>query len=267
MTAKAERIIGVYRLIHTPSGRCYIGSSRNVEKRCREHLSLLARGEHHNGVLQSVFDEGGQHAFRWEVVEIVRNPLHLVAREQYHIDCGDNLLNQRKIADKSLGVRLSAEARAKISAANKGRKLSPEHIAKLGAARRGTKLPDSAKVAIGKRSRELWATPEYREKTQRRMQGHNRSPEACANMGAAHQGQKRTPEQRERMRQSHLGKKPAPEQVAKRAAAMRTRWADPAYRAKMIEAKALDRMRAHGETPVVSGLDRDGQPVAWEGAP
>lgn len=58
---------GVYVITNTANGRVYIGSSQNISRRCRHHLSLLRKGHHHNNRLQSDWTTFGESVFRFEV--------------------------------------------------------------------------------------------------------------------------------------------------------------------------------------------------------
>jgi len=126
----------------------YQGSSKNIERRWKDHLSLLKAGRHENDRAQKAYDKYG-----WTDAGIlVECEEHaLIAWEQAYIDTnwGDaKYLNlsptadrithtpesRAKIAAARKGKPRSEETRAKMSAANKGRPLSEEHRAKIGAA-------------------------------------------------------------------------------------------------------------------------------------
>ena len=46
---------GTYLIIHNPSGRFYIGSTNNLQRRVSGHRCMLKKGQHPNKNLQSVF--------------------------------------------------------------------------------------------------------------------------------------------------------------------------------------------------------------------
>lgn len=50
----------VYALRHNPTGRIYVGSSANVEKRVYHHMMLLRNGCHHVKDMQDDFAEYGE---------------------------------------------------------------------------------------------------------------------------------------------------------------------------------------------------------------
>lgn len=76
---------GIYR-INGPEGRVYIGSSDNVRRRWKSHKSQLRRSEHHNGALQLDWNELGESAFTFALLEEIADPARLVAAEQRHLD-------------------------------------------------------------------------------------------------------------------------------------------------------------------------------------
>jgi predicted GIY-YIG superfamily endonuclease len=54
---KGEPLCGAYELRHTASGKVYYGSTGDIERRRREHLNSLRRGDHHNHALQGLVNE------------------------------------------------------------------------------------------------------------------------------------------------------------------------------------------------------------------
>lgn len=96
---------------------------------------------------------------------------------------------------KGMKLKLSPEARAKISSTLKGRKITEETRAKIGAAHKGKKLSPEARakisaVNIGNTNAKGWKPTD----------------EQRARMGAPHLGKKRTAEIRARISATLLGK-------------------------------------------------------------
>lgn len=50
----------VYALQHNKTGRMYIGSTANLERRYRAHMSALRNGKHNNEEMQKDFNEFGE---------------------------------------------------------------------------------------------------------------------------------------------------------------------------------------------------------------
>lgn len=101
---------GIYKL-ETRPGRFYVGSSQNIEQRCRYHLTRLRNGRHTNAKLQASFDKNG--GASWEVLDEC-DPVELLQREQRAIDELSPPLNLSRVAGK---VEQTPEVRAKIGRA------------------------------------------------------------------------------------------------------------------------------------------------------
>jgi len=102
---------GIYEII-SPSGRRYIGSAKNFEKRKREHFSALRRGKHHSTLLQRAFRKyGADLVFR---VVIVCRDADLFFYEQLLIDQLRPAYNVNPSATGTRGLKWSAESRARI---------------------------------------------------------------------------------------------------------------------------------------------------------
>jgi group I intron endonuclease len=186
---------GIYRIVCLITGRMYVGSSLDLQKRKRDHFSLLRRNAHTNKKLQHAFNKYGPDAFRFEIVELVLAPF-LLEREQYWLDKIRPALNiARSTQSAHLGLKHSPASRAKMSARlrgrtahNRGKKSSPEAIEKNRQAKLGKK-----------------ASPATKEKMRVRMTGNT-----------INQGRKHTTEYIEKLRQASTGRKASPETLAKR---------------------------------------------------
>lgn len=75
---------GVYRILHVPSGACYIGGSVDITGRYTHHRYCLRRGIHKTKALQSLWTKDGEDCFKFEVVELCGLE-DLLSREDYHI--------------------------------------------------------------------------------------------------------------------------------------------------------------------------------------
>ncbi len=78
--------IGIYVIRNKDSGKVYVGSSVNISKRWRHHLSDLRLEKHHALRLQRSWNKYGESAFFFEIVENLIDPSILIKREQYWID-------------------------------------------------------------------------------------------------------------------------------------------------------------------------------------
>ncbi len=74
---------GIYQLLNTHNNKMYIGLSKNVRKRCRDHIYELKNGKHANDYLQKAWNADPE-AFVVSVLEYCENDL-LDDREIYWI--------------------------------------------------------------------------------------------------------------------------------------------------------------------------------------
>lgn len=196
---------GIYKITCTANKRFYIGSTVNLSARKRQHFSDLRLSKHCNRHLQRAWDKYGEHAFTYEVVELVL-PMSLPAREQYWLNkfkpFGRRGFNIAREAASNLGVKHSPEVVEK----QRNRKHSPETIEKLRLSHLGYKHTPEALEHIRQANRQR--TPEAREKQRQALLGKKQTPERCEKTRQAMIGHKVSPEAREKMRQAKLGQVP-----------------------------------------------------------
>jgi len=157
-------IIGIYKITHRESGKCYIGQSVDVFKRWKEHSNLAVKKK---SLVQRAFVSHGIDRFSFEVVEETSREMlndrevHWIAYFGSFGEGGYNLTSgggQGITVSKETRAKLSEanknrpspseETRAKLSAAKKGKKRSEEQQAKLSAALRGKKRSDETRAKM-----------------------------------------------------------------------------------------------------------------------
>lgn len=79
-------ISGIYKIENKTNGKIYIGSSKNIENRWKQHKTLLKVGKHHSRHLQYAWDKYGEDSFSFCILEEVLQPEELFNREQYWMD-------------------------------------------------------------------------------------------------------------------------------------------------------------------------------------
>lgn len=136
-------MIGVYVIRHVDSGKVYVGSSIDITRRLKTHLSNLRNGKHRNSHLQRAWDKHGERAFTTDILTVTCRH-ELVVMEQKWIDVlraadGRYGYNACPIAGSVGSLPKSPEHRAKIGAAHKGMKRSEEAKARMSAAMSGKK--------------------------------------------------------------------------------------------------------------------------------
>jgi group I intron endonuclease len=146
---------GVYAWLNTRTGKVYVGSSVNVLRRYKEHLSMFLKGSHYNRHLQNAWNIDSQ-CFAFAVIELSsvndireRGRFWLDELQAGDKDLGYNLMSVRdgvfvhgletraRLSTSSTGRIVSPETRARISATQAGKIISMETRIKISAARRG----------------------------------------------------------------------------------------------------------------------------------
>jgi group I intron endonuclease len=158
---------GVYKARCIPTNKIYIGSSENIAKRCRQHVSDLNAQRHRNIHLQRAWNLYGPDAFVFSVVELTDVAV-LRYREQYHLD-RSQAYDDRFGFNIAPGVDnrvVAPETGRRISAAKRGHVVTDETRSKLRAAR--LRQPDPRK---GHKN-----TPEQRANQSQRQHGRRLSP-------------------------------------------------------------------------------------------
>ena len=161
---------GIYEIVHTATGRRYIGSAVSFERRFRRHKNDLKRGRHHCRRLQAAWNKYGEAAFAIQPVMLCFSPDDLIPWEQRYIDEFKPEYNGSLSAGSWLGGKHTPESRAKIAAARTGcathdaesrarigaaararmtgSKLSPAHCAAISAALKGRQIPPGTLAAL-----------------------------------------------------------------------------------------------------------------------
>jgi len=165
-------ITGIYKIENLVNGKIYIGSSIDIQKRWRDHKNTLNRNTHHNGRLQNAWNKYGADCFRFTIIEICFNFV-LLSREQYYMDTLKPFYNISLTAGNCLGVKHTAETRAKVSIAGKGRVFSDEHKKNLSLAMKGLikSKEHCAHLSASKKGKTM--SDEFKSKMRERMKGNN----------------------------------------------------------------------------------------------
>jgi len=83
-------VSGVYMIENTRNGKKYVGSSKNIKNRIRDHIHNLEKGKHHSVKLQRGYTSlEDKSVFVASIIEEVPNISLLLEREQYYIDYYD----------------------------------------------------------------------------------------------------------------------------------------------------------------------------------
>lgn len=149
--------IGVYGIVHRASGRIYVGSSKNVVGRWRDHKKRLnGPTPHQSPLLQDLWSSDGADAFRFVVLEVC-DVRQLFAREQSWMDIyGTSLLLNASHVAKAASV--DPIVAAKIARALTGRRHSDERRANISKGKKGV-VTEAICAYHERRSREMKGQP------------------------------------------------------------------------------------------------------------
>jgi group I intron endonuclease len=127
-----EKISGIYKIVNKTNGKYYVGSSRNIKLRWKQHRDRLANNRHENDYLQHSWNKYGPSHFDFFMIENAL-PNELLITEQKYLNVAekekDKCYNLSFLANT---IGFTPEIRKKISLSlvgnsrNKGKKLNDE---------------------------------------------------------------------------------------------------------------------------------------------
>jgi len=210
-------VTGIYAIRHNISGRLYIGSAVNIERRIASHVLHLRKGNHKNQYLQNAWNKYGESDFvEYPLLMCSAPELLFFEQRAFDVFCkrkgSDSLFNTCLTAGSRLGTTMSDLNRAKLAermrgnAYTLGRKLSAEHRAKISTANKGNK-----RGAGHSPSKETRTKIGAASKGNRYAVGSFRSPESNAARRAKLIGRVLPEERKEKIRSKLLGHVVSPE--------------------------------------------------------
>jgi group I intron endonuclease len=163
---------GIYQIRNTENNKKYIGQTKDLEKRKKQHLYNLEHNKHSNIHLQNAFNIYGENSFIFEILKTCE-PFLLTFYEQNFVNENfDYLYNIRKECVKSSkGVIFSDNHKMKISKAIMGNKnpfygkTHTEDIRKkISLSRKGKSLSEETKRKISEANKGKSVSEETRRK-------------------------------------------------------------------------------------------------------
>jgi group I intron endonuclease len=139
---------GVYRILNLLDGKCYIGSSKHVCTRLREHERKLERGIHRNTYLQNAYNKYG-HVFLFYIIEFYEEEI-IRTKEQEYMDRYQSYdrkfgYNLDKLASNA-SLKMSDETKEKMRARAKARPDNRERAKKMQQFNIGRERPEHAEI-------------------------------------------------------------------------------------------------------------------------
>lgn len=102
---------GVYCIINLQTGQRYVGSTKDIAYRWYNHRSYLRGGKHENERLQADFNQYGESAFDFQVLEEVTDVRKLIEREQHYIDIVKPEYNMAPNAGSTKGMTYTQKSK------------------------------------------------------------------------------------------------------------------------------------------------------------
>lgn len=131
-TLNVGRCAGIYAIENTVSADAYVGATVDIHMRIGSHTSLLRANAHSCKKFQSNYNEYGEEAFSWRIVEAVPRYLYtdsrgglirqwLAVRETFHVLLlSATLTNRKYLCNYSEVHAITAEKFARCEQAAKG---------------------------------------------------------------------------------------------------------------------------------------------------
>ena len=77
---------GIYIIINKVNGMIYVGSSIDLNQRCRQHYLELSKNKHHNKKIQNSWNKYGSDSFEIKILALLETKDVLIRTEQIFID-------------------------------------------------------------------------------------------------------------------------------------------------------------------------------------
>ena len=167
---------GIYCIENIISSKKYIGQSKCINERWKNHISELNLGHHHNSYLQNSWNKYGEKGFKFYVLEFCSND-KLNEKERYYIDYYNTL-------DRNYGYNLK-------SGGQDTNYLTIEVKEKLSSSIRNSYLNSNLKEKRKSDALIQWSDPAIKEKITGKnngMYGKNHSKEAKEKISKALKG-------------------------------------------------------------------------------
>lgn len=117
-----NQLSGIYRILNKINGNCYIGSSLNVEKRYKHHLSTLRHNSSRCSILQKAFNKYGEDNFEFQVILCCKPECRLYYEQQLIRELNSQYNVFTNVSDSPLRqFTFTEQSKLKMSIAHKGK--------------------------------------------------------------------------------------------------------------------------------------------------
>ncbi len=182
---------GIYQIRNLTTGKKYVGSSKNFEKRRQDHWRALRKGKHKNPHLQNAWNMYGESDFEFVVLEECL-PEERLNREQECLDTRDYEYNISQKADSPRKEKLSDEHRKKLSIAHMGHRRTKESREKQSITMVGRIVSEETRRKISATNTGKKAIAPMSEETRRKISEGNRGKHTITDEQKRKMGHART---------------------------------------------------------------------------
>lgn len=175
---------GVYRILNIKTNEFYIGSSKNVVTRFRQHVTSMRGNYSHCSTLQKVFNKYGEESLIFQVL-LTCNEKYIRYYEQsliYELNPRYN----RCYNITSKGLEWSKESRNKLSNSKKNTTLSEEHKRKISESMKGKTVSFETKQKMSKSRTGIKLSEKTKQKMRNAHKGKKLSENTKLKMSIAH---------------------------------------------------------------------------------
>lgn len=217
---------GIYCIENQANRKKYVGQAINIEKRWRQHRNKLVNGSHYNEHLQRAWNQYGESAFSFYVLEIC-DEQSLDARENYYIEAlgsFENGYNMTLGGEGTRGCLHTEEYKKYMHDISVGKKYSEDTLLKMSLAKKEihqveTEARKKGRKVVSEKLKGRKHTEEHKKKNSdahkgkpawnkglkmpddyvHPMLGKHHSEDAKSKISVANSGKKRSKEQREKL--------------------------------------------------------------------
>jgi group I intron endonuclease len=201
------KLSGIYKIQSKKKPkRIYIGSAVNIHRRWNEHKCNLLKNKHHSPKLQNHYNKYGGADLEFSIL-IGCEKQDLIKHEQYFIDALKPYFNISITAGSCLGMKLSEEAKSKISESNRRRIISQETKEKMRKALTGKTASAETREKMSKTRKGKKFTEEHKQKIREANKGRIFTEEHKEKIKIARRKRITTEETKRRLSISHSGEK------------------------------------------------------------
>lgn len=268
---------GAYQIVNEINGKCYVGSSKDIDHRWAEWRSCIARGLNYRSLLRQAFIKYSIENFTFIVLEECEPAKQaLEAVEQKYIDLLKPEYNILPKAYSALGFKMTdeqrqrmrdnytEERRQRMSQFSKDYMSDPAIKQKYSELRKGKTweelfgeerakelkdhnskhrrenpiaFTEEILARMSEATKKQWEDPDYRQRASEAAKERCADPEYRKRMSEAQKAVWTDPEYRQRMSEALKAAFDNPDYRQRMSEAMKDNWNDPEYRQKVTEAQ------------------------------